>query len=274
MPTRDELLEIEATSRVRTENGRLYLSAPLIAGIDQHDWRLSPVGLVVCAEFLVTVRFDPLPAFDCVRERLAGTVAAPEIFVRLVEEVVDRAADHLERAADIVTDAAREIFRDPNPRKRHLSRDAGKMRALMVTIGRASERMARVRYTFLSIARLAGFAGDKGRDWLSDALRARLDAARHDIASLDEFETSLSGRVQLLQDAAANFVGIEQNDVVRLLTIVSVVGVPPVLVVGVYGMNFKFMPELQWHYGYPFAVLLLVLSAIVPLLWFKLRGWL
>ena len=121
---------------------------------------------------------------------------------------------------------------------------------------------------------MAGFVADKGCDWLSPEVRGRLDAARHDIDSLDEFEGSLTNRVQLLQDAAANFVAIEQNDVVRLLTIVSVVGVPPVLVVGVYGMNFKYMPELNWHLGYPYALALTAASAILPLLWFKLRGWL
>ncbi|MDB5725936.1 MAG: magnesium transporter, partial [Novosphingobium sp.] len=83
-------------------------------------------------------------------------------------------------------------------------------------------------------------------------------------------ETSLSGRVQLLQDAATGFISIAQNDVVKVLTVVSVVGVPPVLVVGIYGMNFKYMPELSWRLGYPYALALCVASIIVPLAWFKL----
>jgi magnesium transporter len=95
----------------------------------------------------------------------------------------------------------------------------------------------------------------------------------HDIASLDEFEVSLSGRIQLIQDAATGLISIEQNDVVKLLTVASVVGIPPVLIVGIYGMNFKNMPELGWSWGYPYALGLCVLSAVVPYLWFKWRDW-
>jgi len=83
----------------------------------------------------------------------------------------------------------------------------------------------------------------------------------------------LSGKVQFLLDATLGFISIEQNDVVKTLTIVSVVGVPPVLIAGVYGMNFRVMPELGWHYGYPFALLLMVVTGLAPLLWFKRRGW-
>lgn len=227
--------------------------------------------------FLMTVRFDKLEAFEAVHERLdqapdTKPVTAADIFAQLVEEIVDRSADHLERAAQVINDASHDIFADTAEHRR-LSSEARKMRGLIVTIGRASEKVSRVRYTFLSIGRMAGFVGDRAAQ-LDPTIRARLEAARHDIASLDEYEESLSSRVQLLQDAAANFVSIEQNNVVKLLTIVSVVGVPPVLVVGVYGMNFKFMPELNWHYGYPLSIALMIASAVVPLIWFKVRGWL
>ncbi|MGI4877417.1 MAG: CorA family divalent cation transporter [Janthinobacterium lividum] len=276
VPTRAELSEIESTSRLRLEHGRLYLSAPLMTGMNGGNWRFAPTGFILCEGFLMTVRFDPLPAFDTVRAKLdeQDIVAPVEVFTRLVEELVDRAADHLERAAEVITEAAHEIFADPAMQRRHLSRDATRLRGLMIKIGQASERMSRVRYMFLSVGRMAAFVAEKGKDWLTDGIPVRLDAARHDIASLDEFEDSLTNRVQLLQDAAAGFISIEQNDVVKLLTIVSVVGVPPVLVVGVYGMNFKFMPELNWEYGYPYALALMIVSAVAPLIWFRIRGWL
>jgi len=105
-------------------------------------------------------------------------------------------------------------------------------------------------------------------------LRERLVSVRDDINSLDEFETSLANRIQFLLDAATGFISIAQNDVVKVLTVVSVAGVPPVLIVGVYGMNFHYMPELSWPWGYPFAMALVVLSTIIPVLWFKWRDWL
>jgi magnesium transporter len=69
-------------------------------------------------------------------------------------------------------------------------------------------------------------------------------------------------------------INIEQNNIIKVLTIVSVVGVPPTLVASMYGMNFHYMPELDWAWGYPYGLFLIALSAILPLLWFKLRGWL
>jgi magnesium transporter len=195
----------------------------------------------------------------------------PEVLTRLLEELVDRAADHLEHASTIVNDASQSVFFDETKR-RQLSKNTATLRDAMRRIGQVSDRTSRVRYTFLSIGRIATFVIDR-QPKIEVDIRERLEAVRRDIVSLDEFEASLSARVQLLQDAATGFISIEQNDVVKVLTVVSVVGVPPVLVVGVYGMNFKHMPELGWQYGYPYALALCVISVIVPLLWFRWRDW-
>jgi magnesium transporter len=94
-----------------------------------------------------------------------------------------------------------------------------------------------------------------------------------DVASLSDYESRLSDKIQLLLDAILGFISIQQNDLFKILTIVSVVGVPPTIMVGIWGMNFKFMPELSWTYGYPLAWLAVIASAALPLLWFKWRGW-
>jgi magnesium transporter len=91
--------------------------------------------------------------------------------------------------------------------------------------------------------------------------------------SLNDYESQLSNKVQFLLDAILGFISIQQNDLFKVLTIVSVVGIPPMLVAGIYGMNFKFMPELNWAWGYPLAIAMVALSALIPLLWFKWRGW-
>jgi magnesium transporter len=103
---------------------------------------------------------------------------------------------------------------------------------------------------------------------------SRLNALRSDIVSLADYETQLSAKVQFLLDATLGFINIEQNDIVKTLTVASVVGIPPVLIAGIYGMNFRYMPEYAWRFGYPFALLLIAASGLVPLLWFKRRGWL
>jgi magnesium transporter len=278
VPSREDLSEIEVSSRLRTHKGQLIMSAPLIArngdvGI------LSPTGFVLTQDALVTVRFCQMLAFDQVHEAIEKgdhPVGGQEVLVRLLEDIIDRSADRLERVAEELAIASHAIFREPekdSPKKR-LGRETRRLRALMVSVGRASEQMVKVRHAFLAIGRIANFVLDRCEPRIGDILRDRLEAVKHDIESLDEFETSLTGRVQLLIDAATAFISIEQNDVVKVLTVVSVAGVPPVLVAGVYGMNFHDMPELSWPWGYPFAWALMIVSTILPVLWFKWRDWL
>ncbi|MDX3911411.1 MAG: CorA family divalent cation transporter [Sphingobium sp.] len=274
VPARSALEEIEASSRLRLEGDILYMSAPLLAGTANEKWEVAPTGFILSPECCVTVRFAELDAFATVIGEIGSKedLEPVQVFVRLLEEVVDRAADHLEHASGIVSDAFQAVFFDER-QKRMLNEDTAMLSETIRKIGQASDRASRVRYMFLSIGRMAGFVMERRQPKVAGELRGRLEAIRHDIASLDEFEASLAGRIQLLQDAATSFLSIEQNDVVKLLTVVSVVGVPPVLVAGIYGMNFKYMPELGWHLGYPFALVLCALSALLPLLWFKRRGW-
>ena len=104
-------------------------------------------------------------------------------------------------------------------------------------------------------------------------LKPRLETLRQDVASLNDYDAHLLNKVQLLLDATLGLINIDQNNIIKVLTIVSVVGVPPTLVASMYGMNFEHMPELHWAWGYPYGLALIALSAILPLLWFKWRGW-
>jgi magnesium transporter len=276
VPTRGQLEEIEASSRLRAEGAALYMSSPLVAQTGDGAMSTSPIGVVLAANVCLTVRYAPIGAIEGLRKRMGERPpkSAAEVLAGLLEEVVDRAADRLERAAQEISEAARVIYAEAPEGRRKLSSQTSRLRRSMLQVGRASDRLSQVRYVFVSIGRMAAFVVDRCPDALAPEVRVRLDGVHKDIASLDEFEASLTSRVQLLHDAATGFIGIEQNEVVKVLTIASVVGVPPVLVVGVYGMNFKIMPELAWSFGYPYALLLMVVSAVVPLVWFKFRGWL
>jgi magnesium transporter len=147
------------------------------------------------------------------------------------------------------------------------------LRDLMIRTGRTSERMARIHYTLVCLDRMAKFTLERGREWVASDVASRLQSVSSDIASLVQFAEGLVSRVQLLQDAATGIINIDQNDVMKVLTIASVVGIPPVLVAGIYGMNFKNMPELDWAWGYPYALALIAITALVPLLWFKWKDW-
>lgn len=143
----------------------------------------------------------------------------------------------------------------------------------MIRTGRVSERMARINYALVCLDRMAKFTVERAGDWLTADLVGRLHAVSSDIGSLAQFAEGLISRIQLLQDAASGIINIDQNDVMKILTIASVAGIPPVLVVGIYGMNFKNMSELSWSFGYPYALALLVITTLLPLILFKWKDW-
>lgn len=274
VPTKAELAEIETSSRLQIEKDALYLTAPLTFAAENQPWSLAPTGFVLSKRVLMTVRSAKSPSFDAVIKELGTTEKfEPALaFVRLLEELVDRMADLIEGSSRDLDDASHVVFR-PDPQQFRLSREAAMLRQLMIRTGRTSERMARIHYTLVCLDRMAKFTADRAREWLAPEMTARLHAVSSDISSLVQFAEALVSRVQLLQDAATGIINVDQNDVMKVLTVASVVGIPPVLVVGVYGMNFKNMPELNWAWGYPYALALVVITALLPLIWFKWKDW-
>jgi magnesium transporter len=147
------------------------------------------------------------------------------------------------------------------------------LRAALRKLGRMSDGISHLRDTLLGIGRIGAFVHETAQETELPGLLGRLDAIRGDIGSLNDYQAHLSSKIQFLLDATLGFISIQQNDIVKALTIVSVVGVPPVLIAGIYGMNFQRMPEITWPFGYPFALALIVASGLLPLGWFKWRGW-
>jgi magnesium transporter len=144
----------------------------------------------------------------------------------------------------------------------------------LIEVGNAGERLSQIRGSLLGLQRIVPFVSEPQREWIPNDVRSRLKVAQGDLLSLTDYETHLSDKVQFLLDAVLGFINTKQNDIFTVLTIVSVVGIPPTLVASIYGMNFKNMPELDWAWGYQFGLTLIVLSTILPILWFKWRGWL
>ncbi len=273
VPTKAALGEIEATSRLQTEGDALYMTAPLIFAAINEPWIPTPTGFVLSKHVLMTVRFAKSVAFDKVAHEFGAAEKCEPmvVFVRLLEELVDGMADLLEASGHDLDDASHLIFRQDEAKR--LSHETAMLRQLMIRTGRTSERMARIHYALVCLDRMAKFTLDRTREWNAPDVAKRLQSVSSDIASLVQFSEGLVSRVQLLQDAATGIISIDQNEVVKVLTITSVVGIPPVLVAGIYGMNFKNMPELNWAWGYPFALALIVITALLPLIWFKWKDW-
>jgi magnesium transporter len=275
LPDRDALREIEQSSRLGFRNGVLRLAAPVIAEADTAHPFLSHVGLILTPRLLITVRFDRLVMFETVAEQPCanGEGSSVAVFAALMEAFVARQADLLEDARARLDQISHLVFRKAHSRPERALRSSAVMRDKLQLLGRMGERTSMIRESLLAVDRMITFSLESARDWFAPELAHRLTAARDDIGSLNQFEEHLLGKVQFLLDAVLGLISIEQNDIFKVLTIASVVGIFPTLVAGWYGMNFHNMPEYQWTYGYQFGIGAIIASTILPLLWFKWRGW-
>jgi magnesium transporter len=275
IPSRAALSEIETSSRLRLRDHTLYLSTPILSRGDTPDAELTPMGFILSPRALVTVRFVELRVFDGVATELAKVEHPSSIgvFALLLEAVVDRVADLLEAAGAELDGLSHQIFRSAGREKKQLAQTNARLRNTLASIGQLGDRLGKIRGSLLGIARIAPFSAEVAHDWIGPEFQSRLGAVRADVLSLADYETHLDSKNQFLLDAVLGFISTEQNDLFKILTIVSVVGVPPTLIASVYGMNFAIIPELHWNLGYPYALTMIVLSAVVPMLWFKWKGW-
>jgi len=274
IPTREQLDEIESSSRLQSNGDTLMLSIPITPYHPDQDPVSAPIGFVLTPRLLVTVRFDELHTFHKVGERLLAASevrSSGEIFIEIVEAIVDYDADKLELIKADTRTVSRSVFH-ARPR-RNVARKSAVLRDTLVKLGDMGERLSEIRETLLAMQRAIPFVVDRGQSFIGDGGVARLKVALADIQSLNDFETHLTDKVQFLLDATLGFINNEQNDMFKVLTIASVVGIPPVFIAGVYGMNFHDMPELSWTHGYAFGWAVIIVSTVIPIAWFKRRGW-
>jgi len=165
------------------------------------------------------------------------------------------------------------VFRKREPPGRDIGRMNRLLRDMLCQIGFAGEHLSHIRESLLGLQRIITYTSETCRSWKEKDFLERLSTARLDLQSLIEHETHLSDKAQFLLDANLGLINTQQNDIFKVLTIVSVVGIPPTLLASMWGMNFHVMPELSWHYGYAFGLAVIAISTIVPMLWFKWRGW-
>lgn len=275
VPTEAELSEIESSSRLSVADGVLTLSMPLVSRLDGEP-RPVPGGFVLSPDRLMTIRFAVSTVFDTFAERemQAGSPdrTGAHIFVGLLEAIVDRHADALEQIRSDLDGISHRIFRDG------IDAGGGKredrmLRETLAAIGRKGDIISFIRDSQVGAARIVPYVLSTAVDWLPQDLKPRLDTLRQDIASLNDYDTHLNDKVQFLLDATLGFINIAQNNVMKVLTVASVVGIPPVLVAGIFGMNFKNMPELNWSWGYAYGLALIVVTGLVPLAVFRWRNW-
>jgi magnesium transporter len=276
IPTRQSLQEIETSSRLRAEEDSvLYVSMPLALQDAADDFRPVPLGFILSPKFLVTIRYSEIQAFSQLTPHLSEYSKADSaaVFAALIAGMVDFNADMIEKLSGDLSAVSARVFGhhgQPPPRDKHFTRA---LRHSLDVVGHAGDHLSRIRESLLGLQRIIMFVSKSANDWLLPESSNNLKTARRDIVSLVDFEAHLSGKTQFLLDAILGFINTEQNDIFKVLTIVSVVGIPPTLIASMYGMNFHDMPELAWRFGYPYGLTLIALSILVPIVWFRRRGW-
>ena len=280
LPSPARLSEVETSSRLAMENDALVVTSPVVYRGADGEVLNTPVGFVLLAGLVVTIRFVELKSFDDLLAQKPFRVKNPkqggvEVFLGLLEIVVDRMADAMEQVGADLDAVSQSIF-EPN-RDGHVSnkpiRVERRLTRTLKTVGRSGDLTSHARNSLLGLGRLVAYVGTHGADWCDAIAKDRLNTLRQDIASLNDFESRLTDKVQFLLDSTLGFINIEQNRTFKILTVASVIGIPPTFMVGLYGMNFKYMPEYDWPHGYAFGLTLIALSIIVPTVGLKIRGW-
>lgn len=271
VPRREELVQIEPSSRFVFKDGLLRVATPIIVRADTDHPTLAHVGFVVTPKLLITVRYEAPDVFLAARDDAGAS--APALFASVLRSFIARQADLLEVARGQLDEISHGVFRVRSTSRRRIRRSNAALRERLRELGRLGDRASMIRDSLMAMERMIRFALDATGDWFAAEEKAQLHLVLDDINSLTLFEEHLLEKLQFLLDAVLGFINIEQNDIFKVLTIASVVGIFPTLVVGWYGMNFH-MPELGWKFGYPYGIGVVALSTLAPLAWFKWRGWL
>jgi magnesium transporter len=275
VPRAEEIDEIESSSRLRQEGEGIYLSMPLSVPNADGTRSSAAVGFVLSRTHLLTLRYANIPVFDRFAETQATTGeghGSAGVLVGLMEALVDRLADLLEKVNSDLEHVSKRVFHTEGMpgRKRD---ESSMLRATLTRIGLAGDLVSNLRASLLGIGRIVPYLTEAAAAWLPDELKPRLVALKADLLSLTDFDAQMMSKVQFLLDATLGFLNIEQNDGLKVLTVVSVVGIPPTLIASMYGMNFQHMPELHWAWGYEYGLSLIALSIVLPLVWFRVKGW-
>ncbi len=276
VPTQSEMAEIEPSSRLYERGGALYMTISTLWGLSEGVPATTPLGFVLTDNRLVTVRTrtpKPIAIFsEHVKREPELARDAVTVLVRLLDAFIDRLADELEALGDELETISSQIFSSKLEARRI---PADRLTALLTRIGRAQTLLAKIRYSAVSTSRMLSFLGGSVR--LNEAshseARHHLSSLMTDVSSLAEHANFLSDNVIFLLDASLGLISIEQNAAMKLFSWAAVVFLPPTLVAGIYGMNFKILPEFDWKYGYPLALLVMLASAVLPYLYFRKRGW-
>lgn len=288
IPTRSDLHEIELSNRLYLENGAIYSVASIVANIDAKNPEIHSVSFIIKDNKLVTLRYvDPYPYRNFLINSNHYGIEKNNpnlcIFLGLVEAVTNRIADVLEKTGHHLDDVNKKLFKSKLKSQKKNGKAAKKLpdknkksvnlERVLKKIGSEGDLISKTRESLISINRLMSFCSQQEIFKNQKNITNRIETISKDISALADHASFLNNKVNFLLDTTLGLINIEQNSIIKIFSVASVVFLPPTLIASVYGMNFRNMPELEFKFGYEIALLLIFLSALIPLKFFKRKGW-
>jgi len=268
LPETDDLTDLEESARFYIEdNGEVHLHSDFL--LDKEDEsRNVPVAFIIHQNILFSVRGEELPVFRLQRLRARiqpGYVSeGRDVLLDLYGADVEYSADALEDVYAELEEVGRKVL-SPN-----VTDDVAAV--ILADIAKEEDLNGRIRRNVLDTRRALSFLM-RGRILAPDQHEDARQILR-DIESIDGHTAFIFNKINFLMDATVGFININQNKIIKIFSVASVALLPPTLIASIYGMNYDFMPELHWEYGYPFAIGVMIVSVALPLWYFRKKGWL
>ncbi|MCA1247167.1 magnesium/cobalt transporter CorA [Massilia sp. MS-15] len=269
LPGEDEVSDIEASARYyEAENGDLHLRTDFLLEEEDGPSRVVTVAFILSGKILFSVHNDDLPVFRLVRLRARSRPGSIEDYMDVLLDLYATDAEYSADALEGIYEALEEVSTRVL-QKEFTDQDAA---AALNAIAHEEDLNGRIRRNMMDTRRAVSFLM-RGRLLNADQFEEARQILR-DIESLDGHTSFLFDKVNFLMDATVGFININQNKIIKIFSVASVAFLPPTLIASIYGMNFKVFPELNWNFGYPLAIGLMVAAMAAPLVYFQRRGWL
>lgn len=277
LPHQDELSDIQISSQLYSEGDSHIIVTPIIAGAGRMEYEVGAMGFTLSPRVLATLRTQDPRAILLFRDKFmlkpSEYDTPSKILLGMLDVFVDRSADVLERIGDQVDALSRQIF-NGREQKGDLKMDKDShMRHILQSVGQTGDLLGQLRNAMAGSERGVIFLSNHADNILGTKGVSHIKTIQRDVHALELQADSLQQRIVFLLDAALGIITIEQNNVVRIFTVAATTLMPPTLIASVYGMNFHNMPELNWNFGYPMAIMAMLASALIPLLYFRHKGW-
>lgn len=274
IPTREEVWKNQVLNRLYQEGGVSYMTAAVITKVESPWPQTSSITFILAKECLVTIRYISPTSFSNFSNRLMRNpqkfTTGAHVLEGLLEEIITRVAYNSEIVVDELDKLSHDIFGMGT--ESHRKNPSQMMQEMLKRLSTCADLNSKINESLHSISRTLNFF--KQISGADKEMETAIMTLTTDSQALTKQTAFLSDKLTFQLDALLGMINVEQNLIIKIFSVVAVFFLPPTLVSSIYGMNFHGMPELNWPYGYPMAIAIMVTCALVPFLYFRRKGWL